>query len=164
MTWPLPGYSRLSTHFGEVIYGNPHYAIDIPAPKGTPIVAAADGTVLLAGWNNSYGYWALINHSDGISTVYAHMTEGSLAVSPGQTVKKGQTIGGVGNTGFSFGNHLHFEVRTTAHRGHPLNTAPPPPAPFYQPKTPPPPTLRGRGRFLWPWGKRPLHAHIQCFL
>ena len=121
MTWPLPGYSKLSTHFGEVIYGSAHYAIDIPAPQGTPIVAAADGTVLIASWNNSYGYWALINHSDGVSTVYAHMAEGTLAVSAGQTVTKGQTIGGVGSTGFSSGNHLHFEVRKNGQKVDPLN-------------------------------------------
>lgn len=120
MTWPLPGYSKLSTHFGEVIYGDPHYAIDIPAPQGTPIVAAADGTVLIAGWNYSYGNWALINHADGVATVYAHMADGTLAVSAGQTVTKGQYIGGVGKTGFADGNHLHFEVRKNGQKVDPL--------------------------------------------
>lgn len=120
MTWPIPGYSRLSTHFGEVIYGSAHYAIDVPAPQGTRIVSAADGTVLIAGWNYSYGNWALINHANGISTVYAHMANGTLAVSAGQKVSKGQYIGGVGSTGFSSGNHLHFEVRKNGQKVDPL--------------------------------------------
>lgn len=119
-TWPVPGYSKISTQFGEVIYGDPHYAIDIPAPQGTPIVAACEGKVLIAGWNASYGNWALINHSDGMSTVYAHMADGSLAVRAGQTVTKGQYIGGVGKTGFADGNHLHFEVRKNGQKVDPL--------------------------------------------
>lgn len=123
MVWPLPGYSRLSSYFGEIrdFDTKPHYAIDIPAPAKTPIRAAESGTVLLAGYSSSYGYWALINHRDGLATVYAHMSAGTLAISAGQTVTKGQYIGGVGSTGFSTGNHLHFEVRLNGTKVDPLN-------------------------------------------
>lgn len=86
-----------------------HAGIDISAPNGTPIVAAASGTVYSAGWLGGYGNAVVIVHSGGLSTLYAHQS--SLAVSSGSSVSQGQTIGYVGSTGFSTGNHLHFEVR-----------------------------------------------------
>lgn len=100
----------LTTHFGEAdAFGNPgHRGIDIPAPGGTPILAAHSGTVLISGWNNSFGNQVLIDDGAGLSTRYAHMT--TTAVSPGQPVTAGQVIGYVGSTGDSTGNHLHFEV------------------------------------------------------
>ena len=110
MIWPLPGHTSLTTHFGEAdAFGNPgHRGIDIPAPEGTPILAAHTGTVLICGWNDSFGNQVLIDDGAGLSTRYAHMT--ATAVSPGAVVTDGQVIGYVGSTGDSTGNHLHFEV------------------------------------------------------
>lgn len=110
MIWPLPGHTSLTTHFGEAdAFGNPgHRGIDIPAPEGTPILAAHSGTVLICGWNDSFGNQVLIDDGAGLSTRYAHMT--ATAVSPGAVVTAGQVIGYVGSTGDSTGNHLHFEV------------------------------------------------------
>ena len=110
MIWPLPGHTGLTTHFGEAdAFGNPgHRGIDIPAPEGTPILAAHSGTVLICGWNDSFGNQVLIDDGAGLSTRYAHMT--ATAVSPGAVVTAGQVIGYVGSTGDSTGNHLHFEV------------------------------------------------------
>ena len=110
MIWPLPGHTGLTTHFGEAdAFGNPgHRGIDIPAPEGTPILAAHSGTVLICGWNDSFGNQVLIDDGAGLSTRYAHMT--ATAVSPGAVVSAGQVIGYVGSTGDSTGNHLHFEV------------------------------------------------------
>ena len=110
MIWPLPGHTSLTTHFGEAdAFGNPgHRGIDIPAPEGTPILAAHTGTVLICGWNDSFGNQVLIDDGAGLSTRYAHMT--ATAVSPGAVVTAGQVIGYVRSTGDSTGNHLHFEV------------------------------------------------------
>lgn len=85
-----------------------HNGIDLAAPEGTPTYAAADGTVIMAEWSNSAGNWVVINHGNGLTTKYMHHT--ALAVTAGQTVVKGQQIGYVGNTGNSFGAHLHFQV------------------------------------------------------
>ncbi len=103
--WPLPGYGA-----GWVTckFGNGHYGYDIAAPYGTPIVAAESGQVLSASYHWSWGNNVFIYHNGTYSTRYAHMS--SMAVSPGEYVSKGQVIGYVGNTGYSFGNHLHFEV------------------------------------------------------
>lgn len=103
--WPLPGYG---TSYITCLFGNGHYGLDIGAPYGTPIVAAESGTVLNATYHDSWGNNVLIYHNGTYSTRYAHMS--SMAVSVGDTVTKGQVIGYVGSTGYSFGNHLHFEV------------------------------------------------------
>ena len=91
-------------------------AVDIGAARGTPIHAAADGTVIIArnngGWNGGYGNYVVITHDNGTQTLYAHMTH--AIVSPGQSVSSGQTIGYVGTTGLATGPHLHFEVRGAA--------------------------------------------------
>ena len=90
-------------------------AVDIGAARGTPIHAAANGTVIVAkngGWNGGYGNYVVITHDNGTETLYAHMTR--TAVSPGQTISAGQTIGYVGMTGLATGPHLHFEVRGAA--------------------------------------------------
>ena len=95
-----------------------HRGTDIPAPKGTPILAAHSGTVLVSGWNDSYGNQVLLDNGAGLSTQYAHMTQ--TAVTAGEAVTAGQVIGYVGNTGDSTGNHLHFEVMQGGVRVDPL--------------------------------------------
>ncbi|MGL4548424.1 peptidoglycan DD-metalloendopeptidase family protein, partial [Eubacterium aggregans] len=85
-----------------------HEGMDFGAAEGTPIAAAASGTVSLAGWNGGYGNCVIIDHGGGLQTLYGHQS--AVAVSKGQQVTAGQTIGHVGNTGTSFGAHLHFSV------------------------------------------------------
>lgn len=108
--WPLPGVSigSITGHFGDIYDNGPHKGLDIGAGYGTPIVAAQAGQVLSAEFHYSWGNNVLIWHNGTFSTRYAHCS--SLAVSPGQYVEQGQVIGYVGSTGYSFGNHLHFEV------------------------------------------------------
>lgn len=120
LLWPLPGHTSMTTQFGEAdAFGNPgHRGIDIPAPEGTPILAAHSGTVLICGWNDSFGNQVLIDDGAGFSTRYAHMT--ATAVSPGAVVTAGQVIGYVGSTGDSTGNHLHFEVSVGGNLTDPL--------------------------------------------
>lgn len=103
--WPLPGYG---SGWVTCKFGGGHYGYDIAAPYGTPIVAAESGQVLNSSYHWSWGNNVLIYHNGTYSTRYAHMS--SMAVSYGEYVSKGQVIGYVGNTGYSFGNHLHFEV------------------------------------------------------
>ena len=110
LQWPLPGHTYISCHFGEVdAFGNAgHRGTDIPAPEGTPILAAHSGTVLVSGWNDSYGNQVLLDNGAGLSTRYAHMIK--IAATAGEAVTAGQVIGYVGSTGDSTGNHLHFET------------------------------------------------------
>ncbi len=119
--WPLPvGKGYISCYYGDSDpNGSPHYAVDVAISYGTPIYASNDGTVLKAESHSSYGYYVLIDHGNGRSTLYAHCS--SLAAVAGQTVSKGQVIGYVGSTGFSTGNHLHFEFRVNGNRTNPLN-------------------------------------------
>ena len=119
--WPLPGHTYISCHFGEVdAFGNAgHRGTDIPAPEGTPILAAHSGTVLVSGWNDSYGNQVLLDNGAGLSTRYAHMTQ--TAVTAGEAVTAGQVIGYVGNTGDSTGFHLHFEVMQNGVRVNPMD-------------------------------------------
>ena len=121
LCWPLPGHTYISCHFGEVdAFGNAgHRGTDIPAPEGTPILAAHSGTVLVSGWNDSYGNQVLLDNGAGLSTRYAHMT--ATAVTAGETVTAGQVIGYVGSTGDSTGNHLHFEVMQDGVRVNPMD-------------------------------------------
>jgi murein DD-endopeptidase MepM/ murein hydrolase activator NlpD len=86
-----------------------HTGVDFGAPSGTPIRAAASGTVLLAGYSGGYGKCVIIYHGDGVTTLYGHCS--LLNVSEGQEVRQGQVIARVGSTGMSTGPHLHFEVR-----------------------------------------------------
>ena len=95
-----------------------HTGIDIGAPSGAPIVAAAAGTVLVAGWEEGYGNTVVIDHGGGIATLYGHQS--SIAVAVGQSVTRGQVIGAVGSTGHSTGPHLHFEVRVNGSPVDPL--------------------------------------------
>ena len=121
LCWPLPGHTYISCHFGEVdAFGNAgHRGTDIPAPEGTPILAAHSGTVLVSGWNDSYGNQVLLDNGTGLSTRYAHMTQ--TAVTAGEAVTAGQIIGYVGNTGDSTGFHLHFEVMQNGVRVNPMD-------------------------------------------
>ncbi|WP_227766362.1 M23 family metallopeptidase [Zhaonella formicivorans] len=113
-TWPLPGYYRVSSKFGPRIHpvtgkNSFHRGIDLPAPRGTKIVAAKDGIVVGTSYSPVEGKTVVIKHDFGF-TRYAHMD--SFAVTRGQKVKAGEKIGEVGSTGFfSTGAHLHFEVR-----------------------------------------------------
>ena len=122
--WPLDGYSRISSGFGgrdEVIKGSGtyHYGIDIPAPQGTPIHAAAAGTVAAAGWHWSMGNYVLVYHGSDIYTVYMHSSK--LLVSEGDSVEQGDTVALVGTTGMSTGNHLHFGIKLNGSYVNPLN-------------------------------------------
>ena len=121
LCWPLPGHTYISCHFGEMdAFGNAgHRGTDIPAPEGTPILAAHSGTVLVSGWNDSYGNQVLLDNGAGLSTRYAHMTQ--TAVTAGEAVTAGQVIGYVGNTGDSTGFHLHFEVMQNGVRVNPMD-------------------------------------------
>ena len=96
-----------------------HAGMDIPAPTGQPIYAAADGTVVKAGAYGGYGIAVVIDHGEGMSTVYAHQSQ--MAVRAGQTVLAGDTVGYVGSTGFSTGPHLHFEIRLGGRPTNPLD-------------------------------------------
>lgn len=127
--WPLAGnINTVNSLFGgrkDPITGGKgnHTGIDIPAARGTPIYASKSGvvttSVLGSGSNWAYGNHVVVSHSDGTSTLYAHMN--SRAVKQGQTVKQGDVVGYVGTTGRSTGNHLHFEVRKNGQRVDPLN-------------------------------------------
>ncbi len=104
--WPLDGGYVSDTFISD----RNHKGLDIAAPEGTEIYAAAEGQVVSAGWNSGgYGNVVMIEHPDGYATVYGHMI--SVYATEGEYVQKGQLIGFVGNTGNSFGNHCHFEVR-----------------------------------------------------
>lgn len=113
-TWPVPGYSRISSSFGYRVHpvlgvGKLHTGIDIAAPSGANVVAADGGVVIQSGWLGSYGKAVIIDHGNGISTLYGHNS--SLLVSAGQEVSQGQVIARVGMTGLATGPHSHFEVR-----------------------------------------------------
>ena len=111
----------ITSRFGsyESIRSFEHRGLDIAAPTGTAIKAAAGGTVTVAGWNNSYGYMVKISHGNGVETVYGHCSK--LLVSKGQTVTQGQVIAKVGSTGDSTGSHLHLEVRVNGILYNPQN-------------------------------------------
>jgi murein DD-endopeptidase MepM/ murein hydrolase activator NlpD len=102
---PVPGAVR-----SQGIHG--YNGVDLAAPAGTAVRAAQGGQVIVArgsGWNGGYGLYIVVKHPNGTQTLYAHLS--SLSVTAGDSVVSGQTIGAVGNTGRSTGNHLHFEVR-----------------------------------------------------
>lgn len=110
---PVAG-ARISSRFSlgrkHPILGTirPHYAVDYAAPKGTPIVAAADGVVIFAGKRGGYGNLIEIRHENNLKTLYAHMNSFASGMKSGKKVKRGQLIGRVGSTGLSTGPHLHF--------------------------------------------------------
>ncbi|MCQ2522787.1 MAG: peptidoglycan DD-metalloendopeptidase family protein [Lachnospiraceae bacterium] len=113
-TFPCPSYVKVSDEFGwrtDPITGasSYHSGVDLAAPAGSAILAAYDGVVVAATYNWSMGNYVLIDHGDGLYTIYMHSS--ALYVSAGQSVSKGATIAAVGTTGRSTGNHLHFGVR-----------------------------------------------------
>ena len=119
----LPVHGRLTSGFGERFhpilgYRRFHAGLDLAASAGTPIVAAADGRVVGAGWRGGYGQQVEIAHAGGVDTLYGHMSR--IAAHAGELVRKGQVIGYVGSTGLSTGPHLHFEVTKN---GRPVNPA-----------------------------------------
>lgn len=121
--WPVPGHHRITSPFGYRIhpilkYRKLHTGVDIGAPNGTPVVSAGSGTVIASRFMSGYGNCIMIDHG-GKVTVYGHLS--SRAVSPGQSVSAGETIGYVGSTGMSTGAHLHFEVRVNGAVQNPLN-------------------------------------------
>ena len=101
--WPVPNYKYVSRWMGSG-----HRGADICAAYGTTIIASDSGTVVAAGWHYSYGNYVQIDHGNGYTTLYAHMSE--ILVSQGQAVSQGDAIGRVGSTGNSTGNHCHFEM------------------------------------------------------
>ena len=123
--WPTIGANSVSSYYGKRSLGGWHGGMDIVRPggrsTGLTVVAAESGTVTLAKLNGAYGYCVMINHGNGIVTLYGHMQAGSLMVSAGQQVSRGQPIGRIGSTGNVTGPHLHFEVRVN---GTKVNPAP----------------------------------------
>ena len=114
LKWPVPSCSIITSRFGyrtspTAGASSYHGGLDIGAGQGATIVAAGSGTVILASYNGGYGNCVMINHGNGIVTLYGHME--SISVSSGQQVSKGQTIGKVGSTGVATGPHCHFEIR-----------------------------------------------------
>jgi murein DD-endopeptidase MepM/ murein hydrolase activator NlpD len=106
-SWPAAG--TLTSRFGRR-WGRMHKGIDIAGPIGTPINAAADGTVVFAGWSSGgYGNLVEVRHNDGTTTRYGHNSR--LSVNVGQSVRQGQQVAEMGSTGHSTGSHLHFEIR-----------------------------------------------------
>ena len=123
-THPCPGYSRISSHFGYRQQPLPgastnHKGMDFAAPTGTPIYAAAAGTVTTAAYSGNAGNMIVINHGNGLVTIYMHCH--AMYVSAGQKVTKGQNIAIVGSTGNSTGPHLHFQVNVNGVPTNPLN-------------------------------------------
>jgi murein DD-endopeptidase MepM/ murein hydrolase activator NlpD len=115
LIWPVDG--PITSGFGTR-WGGFHEGVDISVPEGTPIRAAASGSVVIAGWVGGYGNYTCIDHGGGLSTCYGHQS--SIAVSVGQSVSQAQIIGYSGNTGHSTGPHLHFEVRINGAATDPL--------------------------------------------
>lgn len=116
--WPVPGYYGITSYFGgRYLNGrwDNHTGTDIGVPQGVEIHAAQSGVVTLSRYNSSYGNYCIISHGSGYATLYAHQSQLPL-VKVGDTVEKGQVIGYVGNTGNSYGAHLHFELRVNGVR------------------------------------------------
>ena len=119
--WPCPGYSRLSSGYGNRVHPISggvkfHDGIDLAAASGTPILACGPGTVTKSGWNGGYGNYISIDHGGGLVSFYAHCS--ALYVKKGASVQAGQKIAAVGTTGSSTGNHLHFGMHKN---GSPVN-------------------------------------------
>ena len=122
--WPCPSYTRISDQYGNRMHPTLgiekfHNGVDLSAPYGSSILAAYDGDVVAAAYSSSMGNYIMIDHGDGLYTIYMHAS--ALYVSSGQTVTKGQKIAAVGSTGRSTGNHLHFGVRLNGNYVSPWN-------------------------------------------
>ncbi|MFN2449909.1 MAG: murein hydrolase activator EnvC [Candidatus Baltobacteraceae bacterium] len=112
LIWPVSGTITSPFGYRRSPFGGGmefHQGLDIAAPMGTTVTAAAAGTIISAGWYGGYGNYILIDHGSGMATGYGHLSQ--IFVAAGQQVQKGQAIGAVGSTGMSTGPHLHFEVR-----------------------------------------------------
>ena len=112
MAWPVAG--RITSYFGYryhpiLHFSRFHAGLDFGASWGSPIVAAADGQVVRAGWAGGYGRQVRIAHGGGLMTSYSHMSQ--IVAYPGEMIRRGQLIGYVGSSGLSTGPHVHFEVR-----------------------------------------------------
>jgi murein DD-endopeptidase MepM/ murein hydrolase activator NlpD len=125
MTWPVPGFTRVTSPFGmrnHPIFGGQrmHTGVDIAGPgiNGAAVVASGNGRVIASGWRGGYGNTIIIDHGDGVTTLYAHLQ--SMSVGVGQQVSAGQRIGAVGSTGNSTGPHLHWEVRVNGQPRNPM--------------------------------------------
>lgn len=123
-TWPVPGNNRISSDYNPRVHPISgeykfHTGIDIPAAFGRSVVAAADGKVITAGWMGGYGNTVMIDHGSGLVSLYGHNS--SLTVSVGDMVQKGAQVARIGSTGYSTGNHLHFEVRLNGVHKNPHN-------------------------------------------
>lgn len=122
--FPLESYTRVSDDYGDRIHPTLkvkqfHNGVDFAAPKGTPIYAAYNGVVVAATYSSTMGNYVMIDHGDGLYTIYMHASK--LYVKKDEVVKKGQKIAGVGTTGRSTGNHLHFSVRKNGNYVSPWN-------------------------------------------
>lgn len=122
----MPVAGRVSSGFGERFHPvlgrrRMHSGVDVAARYGAPIVAAADGRVIRAGWSGGYGRQVAVQHADGVKTSYSHMSR--IAAAPGAQVRQGQVIGYVGSSGLSTGPHLHYEVYKDGRRVNPLSVA-----------------------------------------
>lgn len=107
--WVLPVKKYNLTSLYGARWGTTHRGVDLAGPYGTAIHAAHDGVVVKAGWGGGYGYMVDIDHGNGVITRYGHNS--ALTVSVGQHIRAGQQIAKMGSTGYSTGNHLHFEIR-----------------------------------------------------
>jgi len=114
---PVTGVITSRYGANESIRDHTHKGLDIGAPNGTKIMAAADGEVTYSGWMGGYGYLIIIDHGNGIQTYYGHCSK--LYVNVGDEVEAGETIAAVGSTGYSTGNHLHFEIRKNGYQINP---------------------------------------------
>lgn len=113
--WPVPGHYTITSGYAwRYIFGHRefHNGIDIGAPTGTPIVAVNSGVVLYAGPAEGFGHWIVIQHANGLMSVYGHMYASGIYVHPGQVVQVGQEIGAVGADGQATGPHLHLSIIT----------------------------------------------------
>lgn len=124
LTWPAPGYLNVGSKFGMryhpiLHYNRMHSGIDVSAPSGARLVAVGSGRVQSAGSQGGYGNCVMIDHGNGLVSVYAHMSKISCRV--GQGVASDDTIGAVGSTGLSTGPHLHFEIRVNGNAVNPLD-------------------------------------------
>lgn len=125
MTWPLPSWKYMPTsnvfgwRFHPIFFEwRMHNGVDLGGTQGYNIVSANEGVVSIASWGEGYGYYVVVDHGGGVSTLYAHCSK--LLVSAGQSVKKGQVIALIGATGWATGPHLHFEVIIGGKRVDPL--------------------------------------------
>lgn len=114
---PLQGYDFTSPY--GMRWGKLHTGVDLVAAEGTPYVAIHDGTVTKAGWFGGYGYTVIVQHPDGSEAIYGHSS--AVSVKEGQQVKAGDQLGLVGNTGHSYGSHLHLEIHV---KGEPRDPVP----------------------------------------